>query len=474
MDEHTTPVILCGGSGTRLWPLSRKQTPKQFATLFHGSSLFQETAQRAVRATGQDPVVVASLEHRFTVEQQLEEVGITPRAIICEPIARNTAPAVAAAAVYLHVVDPESPMLVLPSDHLIPDLEVFATEVDEAAAAARAGSLVTFGITPTTPHTGYGYLRQGALLSGLGRVATVEAFVEKPDPATAQEYLTDPKWLWNSGMFVLPPRTLIAELAEHAPEVLSAAVAAVGHAARQGHHLLTLDQSRFESSPDISLDYAVMERTDRAAVLPTQLRWSDVGAWLSLWEISEKDTRGNVQLGDVLADEVSNCYLHSEGPLVAAIGVSDLTVVATKDAVLVTDSAHSEGVKGLVQQLKAAAREEAETSRLVRRPWGTYECLDRGPLHQVKRIEVRPGGRLSLQRHRHRSEHWVVVAGQALATKGEETYLLGENDAIFIPVGCAHRLENPGEAPLHLIEVQVGSYLGEDDIERLEDAYGRC
>ena len=473
MVEPTIPVILCGGSGTRLWPLSRQQAPKQFARLFNGFSLFQQTSQRALRVTGQDPVIVCSEGHRFVVEQQLEEVDIRPRLVICEPVARNTAPALAAAAVYLQAHCPGGSMLVLPSDHLVPDIDVFAADVSEARQAASAGLLVTFGITPTRPHTGYGYIRQAAGLAGMERAAAVEAFVEKPDLDEAQTFFADPKWLWNSGMFLFPTALLLSELSELAPEVFDSAEAAVRLGSTH-EHVVDLDRASFQACPEISIDYAVMEMTEYAAVLPTTLRWSDIGAWQSLWEISEKDPRGNVHTGDVHIADAVNCYLHSDGPLVAAVGIRDITVVATKDAVLVADIAHSEDVKQLVLELRSAEREEAETPRLSSRPWGTYERLHRGEMHQVKHIVVRPGGRLSLQRHQHRAEHWVVVRGSALATRDDETFLLEENDAIFIPQGAVHRLENMGDVPLHLVEVQVGSYVGEDDIERLSDAYGRC
>ncbi len=473
MVAPTIPVILCGGAGTRLWPLSRQQAPKQFARLFNGLSLFQQTAQRALRVTGQNPVVVCSEDHGFVVEQQLEEMEIRPRSVLCEPVARNTAPALAAAAVHLQASDPGASMLALPSDHLVPDLDIFAADVNEARQAAGAGRLVTFGITPTRPHTGYGYIRQAAALAGMERAATVEAFVEKPELEQAQEYFADPKWLWNSGMFLFPLDLLLDELAALAPQVLDRARAAV-RLANAREHTVSLDRASFEAAPEISIDYAVMERTEHAAVLPTALRWSDIGAWQSLWEISEKDPRGNAHTGDVHITDAANCYLHSEGPLVAAVGIRDITVVATSDAVLVADIAHSEDVKQLVHELRSARREEAETPQLVHRPWGTYERLHRGEMHQVKHIVVRPGGRLSLQRHQHRAEHWVVVRGSAVATRGDEQFLLKENDALFIPRGEVHRLENLGAVHLHLIEVQVGAYTGEDDIERLSDAYGRC
>lgn len=471
VDHDVTPVILCGGSGTRLWPVSRRSAPKQFVSLLGGRSLFQETALRAQRVAVRAPIVVCNEEHLFVVRRQLDEVRIDPSAIICEPVSRNTAPAVAAAALLDIGEDPDALLLVLPSDHLVPDPDVFAQEIERAAEAAREGLLVTLGIAPTGPHTGYGYIRQGAALIGLAGIHVTERFVEKPDVATASRYVSDPKWLWNSGMFLLPASVLLSELAVLQPQVLSQVQRAMG--ARQGN-VVTLSREAFEAAPAISLDYAVMERTQRGAVLPTPLRWSDVGAWSSLWEISEKDEGGNVSQGDVMTSDAHNCYLHSDGPLIAALGVSNVTVVATEDAVLVADIGRSQEVKELVDQLHALRRTEADAARITQRPWGTYQGVHRGSSHQVKHIVVAPGQKLSLQRHQHRAEHWFVVQGIGRAVRGEELLALEPNDTVYIPQGCVHRVENPGSEPLHLIEVQFGDYLGEDDIERLEDAYGRC
>jgi mannose-1-phosphate guanylyltransferase/mannose-1-phosphate guanylyltransferase/mannose-6-phosphate isomerase len=467
------PVVLSGGSGTRLWPLSRERSPKQFLPLLSGLSLFQETVCRARSATPEPPVVVCNVEHRAFVEEQLGQLGVIPAAIVCEPVARSTAPAVAAAALAVATDRPDALLLVLPSDHLVGDVPQFVEDVAAAAPAASAGYLVTFGITPTGPETGFGYVHQGPAVSGIGRVWAADEFVEKPDADRAQSFVEQGKWHWNSGMFLLSRDVLLTELSTYEPTAVRAAERAVELAEWDGRAVL-LDAASFAAAPSISLDYAVMERTEQAAVLPSTLPWSDVGAWSSLWEESDQDSDGNVMVGDVLSEASSDCYLRSEGPLVAAVGLEGITVVVTDDAVLVADRAHSQQVREVVTRLRADGRTEAESASLVRRPWGTYQSVDVGHQHQVKRIVVEPGRRLSLQRHRHRAEHWVVVQGTASIVRGDDSYLLHENESVFIPVGCAHRLENPGNTPLHLVEVQVGDYLGEDDIERLADDYGRC
>jgi mannose-1-phosphate guanylyltransferase / mannose-6-phosphate isomerase len=467
------PVVLSGGSGTRLWPLSRERSPKQFLPLLSGLSLFQETVNRARSTTPEPPVVVCNVEHRAFVEEQLAQLRVTPAAIVCEPVARNTAPAVAAAALAVATDRPDALLLVLPSDHLVGDVPQFVGDVAAAAPAASAGYLVTFGIAPTGPETGFGYVHQGPAVAGIGRVWAADEFVEKPDADRARGYVEQGKWLWNSGMFLLSRDVLLTELSTYEPTAVRAAELAVQQAERDADVLL-LDAGSFAAAPSISLDYAVMERTERAAVLPSSMPWSDVGAWSSLWEQSDRDTDGNVMVGDVLSEGTSGCYLRSEGPLVAAVGLEGITVVATDDAVLVADRENSQQVCEVVKRLRAGGRPEAESTPLVRRPWGTYRSVDVGVQHQVKRIIVAPGRRLSLQRHQHRSEHWVVVQGTAGVVRGDESYLLHENESVFIPAGCAHRIENPGDVPLHIVEVQVGHYLGEDDIERLADDYGRC
>lgn len=474
MNASTTvvPVILSGGSGTRLWPLSREHNPKQFLPLLSGASLFQETVLRARQVSPAPPVVICNAEHRFVVEEQLAQIGVTPAAIACEPVGRNTAAAVAVAAALVGETDPDAALLVLPSDHALPDASAFAREVAVALPAAAAGYLVTFGVTPTMPHTGFGYIQQGPALAGIDRVHSAESFVEKPDLARARNYVREGKWLWNSGMFLLPRRTVLEELATHEPLAARAPAISVALAERHGA-VVMLESESFSAAPSISLDYAVMERTERAAVLPTSVSWSDVGAWSALWDVQSKDESGNVTEGDVLTVQSKDCYLRSDGPLVAAVGLEGVTVVACDDAVLVTDRQHSQEVREIVSRLRAEGRSEAHSAPLVSRPWGTYESVDHGAGHQVKHIVVKPGQKLSLQRHQHRAEHWVVVSGEARVTKGEERLTLRVNEALFIPQGCVHRLENPTSEPLHLIEVQVGGYLGEDDIERLADDYGR-
>ena len=467
------PVILSGGSGTRLWPVSRKLSPKQFAPLLSGRSLFQDTVLRAAGVTGSSPVVVCNEAHRFVVEEQLDALGVPPALVVLEPVARNTAAAIAAAAELVLETDPRAALLVLPSDHFVPESEEFASVVRAAAPAAMAGHLVTFGITPGCAHTGYGYVRQGAPIAGIPRAFEADEFVEKPARDVAEEYLAEGKWHWNSGMFLLSAAQLLEELRVHEPSVASHVRAAVALAVRSGS-VVELDETSFAAAPSISLDYAVMERTSNAVVLPTSLKWNDVGAWSSMWDVSEHDAQGNVGRGNVLVMDTDDSYVHSDGPLVATLGVSGLAVVATKDAVLVTERGRSEEVRAIVDLLHDGGRSEADSAPVCRRPWGTYEGLHLGERHQVKHIVVRPGQKLSLQRHQHRSEHWVVVRGTARVVRGEETITLTENMSLDIPQGEVHRIENPGVDPLHVIEVQVGSYLGEDDIERLDDCYGRA
>jgi mannose-1-phosphate guanylyltransferase/mannose-1-phosphate guanylyltransferase/mannose-6-phosphate isomerase len=471
------PVILSGGSGTRLWPVSRQLYPKQLLAMIGDNSLLADT----VRRVGDPdrfaaPTVICHEEHRFLVAEELRTAGRrTGRddgRIVLEPAGRNTAPAAAAAAVDLADRDPDALLLLLPSDHAIADPAAFRAAVARAEAAAAAGWLVTFGMTPTRPETGYGYIRRGAALDGAAAAYRVSAFVEKPDRPTAEGYLADGGYLWNSGMFLMPVRTLLDELARLRPDVLAAARGAVDQA-RADLDFLRLDAEAFAAAPSASIDTAVMERTDRAAVLPAEMGWSDVGSWASLWEIADKDGDGNAVSGDVVARDARNCLLRSEDRLLAAIGVADLVVVAQDDAVLVVPRARAHEVGALAQRLEADGRREAAVHSRVYRPWGSYQGIDLGPRFQVKRLTVSPGSRLSLQSHRHRAEHWVVVAGVAEVTRDDAVFHLYPDQSTYIPLGAVHRLANPGSAPLHVIEVQSGDYLGEDDIERYEDVYGR-
>lgn len=468
-----TPVILSGGAGTRLWPLSRELYPKQLLPLLSDRSLLQDTAARVAGAPFAAPLVVCNDEHRFIIAEQLRALDIKPRAIVLEPTARNTAAAVATAAKMLAAADPNALMLVLPSDHAIVDQTAFRAAVATAAEAARKGRLVTFGITPTGPETGYGYIRRGGKLDGVAGAFAIERFVEKPDIETARGYVADGVWSWNSGMFLFPAGLLLAELARFEPEIAAAVGAAVEKAGRD-LDFVRLDKESFARAPSKSVDYAVMERTQAAAVVPCALGWNDVGAWSALWELGDKDGDGNVVSGDVIAQETRNSYLRSDRLLLATLGIEDAVVVATSDVVLVAKKDRVQDVKKIVEQLKARSRSEAVSHPVVYRPWGSYQGVDAGPRHQVKHIMVKPGHKLSLQKHARRAEHWVVVSGVARVVRDEDILTLRENMSTYIPVGCVHRLENPGPGPLHLIEVQSGDYLGEDDIVRLEDTYGRA
>ncbi len=468
------PVILSGGSGTRLWPLSRELFPKQLLPLAGERSLIQDTALRVGGRGFAAPLVVCNVEHRFAIAEQLRQSGIEGAALLLEPVARNTAAAVAAAAAYLGAsgAGEHDCLLVLPSDHVILDGAAFLDAVGKAATAAQSGHLVTFGITPTGPETGYGYIRQGDALDAAPGAHAVARFVEKPDLVTAQAYLRDGGWSWNSGMFLFPLGALRTELATHAPGVATAAEQAVARATRD-LDFVRLDRDAFAAAPSISVDYAIMEKTSHAAVVPAALGWSDVGSWSALWEIGRRDGDGNVAQGDVIAERTRNSYLRSEHRLLATVGVEDMIVVALKDAVLVAARDEAQHVKAIVDRLRKAGRSEASAHPRVYRPWGSYETIDLGPRFQVKRIIVNPGQRISLQKHARRAEHWVCVQGIARVTRGEDILTLRENMSTYIPVGCIHRLENPGAEPAHIIEVQSGDYLGEDDIVRIEDSYGR-
>jgi mannose-1-phosphate guanylyltransferase/mannose-6-phosphate isomerase len=467
------PVILCGGSGSRLWPMSRQLLPKQFLPLVSERTMLQETVARLRGlAGGEPPTVVSNGEHRFLVAEQLRAIGAPPRTQILEPVGRNTAPAVAVAALALEKSDPDAVMLVLPADHLIRDVETFHVAVLKAAAAARAGFLATFGIRPDHAATGYGYIQGGEPIAGHESVFHVARFVEKPDVVAARRFLKDGTFAWNSGMFVLGARRYLEELGRYAPGILDACRAAWEKAATD-LDFVRLDEAAFAACPADSIDYAVMEKTDAAAVVPVDIGWSDVGSWATLWDVGEKDAYGNVLRGDVHVQATESCYIRAEKRLVSVLGLSDVVVVETDDAVLIASKEEAQNVKDIVGKLDAANRTEHLSHRRVYRPWGYYESIDAGERFQVKRIMVKPGAALSLQMHHHRAEHWVVVSGTAKVTRGEEVSLVAENESTFIPIGVKHRLENPGKVPLHLIEVQSGTYLGEDDIVRFEDLYKR-
>ena len=466
------PVILSGGSGTRLWPASRPTYPKQLLALLTERSMLQETALR-VRPGERfaAPLLIANNDHRFMIAEQLRLIDIEPSAIVLEPVGRNTAPAIAAAALLLARDDPDAIMLVLASDHQIADVTAFHAAIDTAARLAADGHLVTFGMRATGPETGFGYIRQGEPLGMAGGYA-VDRFVEKPDEATARRFLAAGDYTWNSGMFVFTAGRFLAELERLQPALLAACRRAVDRAASD-LAFLRLEAESFAKAPAISIDYAVMEKTDKAAVVVCDIGWSDVGSWQSLWQVAARDGDGNAVYGDATLHDVANSYVRADHRLVTVIGVQDIVVVETADAVLVASKAASQEIRALVDKLKADGRPEVEQHRRVYRPWGYYESIDAGPRFQVKRLAVSPGARLSLQKHHHRAEHWVVVKGTAEVTRGDDVVLLHENESIYIPLGTLHRLANPGRIELELIEVQSGSYLGEDDIVRVEDVYGR-
>lgn len=471
------PVILSGGSGTRLWPLSRAMYPKQFISFFAEGdpSFLGATLRRLTPADGfAPPILLCNNDHRFLVREELDRAGITPEAIYLEPVARNTAPAIAVAALAVAARDAEGILVVMPSDHVIGDAAAFAAAVRRAAAVAAQGRLALFGIKPLSPHTGYGYIRRGAPLPGSdGAAFAVDAFFEKPDAATAEAYLDAGTYLWNSGIFVLHARTFIDEMAQLAPDILSAARAALA-GVREDLGFLRLDSNAFAAAPSISVDYAVMERTKLAAVLPLDVGWSDVGSWSSLWDIADQDADGNYARGDAIMEDSRGLYVHSDRSLVAAIGVRDLVIVDTTDALLVADKARAQDVSKIVARLKREGRKEHEQHVRNFRPWGFFETLSVGPRFQVKLLHVKPGAKLSMQRHHHRSEHWVVVHGTAKVVIGETEQLVRENESVYIVATQWHRLENPGKVPVEIIEVQIGSYLGEDDIERTDDIYHRA
>ncbi len=467
------PVVLSGGAGTRLWPLSRESLPKQFLSLLGERSLLQDTLARLDgldRVTA--PIIVASQEHRFLVAEQLRAAGIVPHTLFLEPVVRNTAPALAAAALHIQAENPDGLMLVLPSDHHVPDAVAFREAVQQAVPAAESGYLVTFGITPRWAETGYGYIERGELLAGCGDCCSVTRFLEKPNEENAARFVATGNHYWNSGMFLFRAGDYIDELERLQPMVVKACRLALANA-QKDLTFTRLGAEGFALSPSISIDYAVLEHTRKAAVLPVTYQWTDLGSWKSLWDIGDKDASGNVVRGDTQLDGTRNTYVSAGSRLVAALGVSDLVIVETPDAVLVAHRDGVQRVRALVDDLKARKRTEPLTHRRVYRPWGSYESVDTGPRFQVKHITVSPGSKLSMQMHHHRAEHWIVVSGTARITRGEEEVLLTENQSTYIPLGVSHRLENPGKIPLQLIEVQSGAYLGEDDIVRFEDMYDR-
>jgi mannose-1-phosphate guanylyltransferase/mannose-6-phosphate isomerase len=464
------PAILCGGVGSRLWPMSRALYPKQLLPLLSEQTMLQETVARVSdTARFAAPMMLCNSDHRFLIAAQLQEAGAAHGGIILEPAGRNTAPAVALAA--LHADTPDALLLVLSADHLIAKPEAFLAAVDQAAVAAKDGHLVTFGIEPNHPSTGYGYIRVGASDVAPG-VSVVEKFVEKPDLATAEGFVADGGYRWNAGMFLFRADRYLEELERHAPDILAACRASMDGAVTDLDFIRPAEDAFLACRAD-SIDYAVMEKSDRAAVAPCDLGWSDIGSWAQLWDVGDKDAAGNVSHGDTLLHDASGCYVRSEDKLIAAVGVEDLVIVSTPDAMLVTRKDRAQDVKHIVDRLKSEGREEHNTGQRCYRPWGFYEGIHIGERHQVKHICVNPGAALSLQMHHHRAEHWIVVKGTARVTRDDEVLLLTENEGTYIPLGATHRLENPGKVPLSMVEVQSGSYLGEDDIVRFEDVYNR-
>ena len=469
------PVILCGGTGTRLWPLSRASYPKQYWPLAGTGedTLLQQTQQRLAGLPGLGaPLLICNEDHRFIVAEQLRQIGVEPQAILLEPIGRNTAPAVAVAALQATAHGEDPLLLVLAADHVIRDAATFRATVAAGMAAAEAGQLVTFGIVPTAPETGYGYIEAAQSLLGANEPVPIARFVEKPDRATAEQFLATGRFTWNSGMFLFKASAILAELERLAPEVVSACRSSLEHDSAD-LDFLRLEREAFASCPSVALDVAVMERTDRGAVLPLEAGWSDVGSWSALWETADQDSDGNVLRGRVISEGSSNCYLRSEHRLVVGLGVEDLVVVETDDVVLVAHRDRAQEVKAIVGRLEREGAPESKAHRKIYRPWGSYDGVTEGERWQVKRIVVNPGASLSLQMHHHRAEHWIVVQGTAVVEKDGGRELVGENQSTYIPLGCRHRLSNPGKIPVELIEVQSGPYLGEDDIVRFEDRYGR-
>ena len=466
------PIIMAGGSGSRLWPLSRQLNPKQFLPLADANfSMLQATIRRLEGLDAALPQLICNEQHRFLAAEQLRLLSMEHANILLEPVGRNTAPAIALAALQTCSGTEDPVLLVLAADHLIQDVQEFQASIQKALPLAEAGKLVTFGIVPSHPETGYGYIEKGDSV-GAGGFA-VSRFVEKPDLLTAQEYLNSGSHFWNSGMFMFRARRYLEELQRYRPDILAACREALAGGS-QDLHFTRVDHAAFAACPEGSVDYAVLEKTTDAVMVPLDAGWSDIGSWSALWEVSEKDEQCNVFKGDVLDQNSRNTYVHADSRLVATVGLEDLVIVETKDAVLVAHKNHVQDVKKIVEQLKNDSRNEHINHREVYRPWGVYDSIDNGHRYQVKRITVKPGAKLSVQMHHHRAEHWIVVSGTAKVTNGDKTYLVSENQSTYIPIGQVHALENPGVIPLELIEVQSGSYLGEDDIVRFEDKYGRA
>ena len=466
------PVILSGGSGSRLWPLSREHYPKPLLSLVSEKTLLQETANRLDDVEGLgDAVYVCNEEHRFLVAEQVAQLGKKPATIILEPEGRNTAPALTLAALYLVKQDPDAMMVVMPADHVMTEPQQFVAAVKQGAVNAEQGALVTFGIVPESPETGYGYIKREAEISGTSAYA-VASFVEKPDLKTAEQYIDDGSYYWNSGIFLMRADRWLDEIGQYRPAILSTCRKAVMQG-KQDSDFFRVSAADFLASPSDSIDYAVMENTDRAVVVPISAGWSDVGAWSALWGLCPQDDDGNVMQGDVIAEDTRNSFLIAQHRCLATVGIDNIIVVETADAVLVACKDKAQDVKAIVTRLKESGREEHKVHRQVYRPWGSYEGIDAGPRFQVKRLSVKPGAQLSLQKHHHRAEHWVVVTGTAQVTCGDQVFMLHENESTYIPMGEKHRLENPGNIPLEIIEIQSGGYLGEDDIVRFEDVYDR-
>jgi mannose-1-phosphate guanylyltransferase len=465
-----TPVIMAGGSGSRLWPLSRSLYPKQFLALTGEQTMLQTTIQRLSNLEVNAPLVICNEEHRFIVAEQLRALDITG-SIILEPVGRNTAPAIALAA-EVTVDDNDPLLLVLAADHVIQNTDAFTDAVKNAIPLAQAGKLVTFGIVPTQAHTGYGYIKRGNTASDSSGY-DVNAFVEKPDPQTAANYVESGKYYWNSGMFLIKASRYLQELQKYRPEIFNACKKALEHTTHD-NDFVRLDAEVFALCPDESVDYAVMENTNDAVVVPLDAGWNDIGAWSALWEVNEKCQEGNTTHGDTILQDTTNSLIHGGERLIATVGLDNVVIVDTKDALLVACKDKVQDVKKIVEKLKADKRSEFKVHREVYRPWGKYDSIDNGERYQVKRITVNPGEKLSIQMHHHRAEHWIVVSGTASVTNGEKTFLVTENESTYIPIGVVHALENPGKLPLEMIEVQSGSYLGEDDIVRFEDRYGRA
>lgn len=467
------PVILAGGSGTRLWPLSRQHYPKQLLKLFGDKTMLQQTL---LRLTGLDnvapPIVVCNVEHRFIVAEQLSEIGLGNSIIILEPIARNTAPALALAALQAADIDAGATLLVLSADHMIRDITAFHAAVKIAIAAADKGHMATFGVHPTHPETGYGYIKTSKIDADVAGSFAVEQFVEKPNLETAEKYLAAGCYYWNSGMFVFKADSFLSELKHYSPEVVTAAAESRSLAVRD-LDFTRVDKDAFALAPNISIDYALMEKSSNVVCVPLDAGWSDVGDWKSFWDVSQKDSSGNSFLGDSIDIDSTNTLVFSQDKLVATLGVDNLLIINTPDAVLIADKSQAQQVKSIITQIQQQKRNEHLQHREIYRPWGCSDAIGNGDRYQVNRIKVKPGASLSFQLHHHRAEHWIVVKGTALVQKGDEVMLLSENESTFIPIGIKHRLTNPGKIPLEVVEVQSGAYLAEDDIIRYEDSYGR-